>query len=125
MRAELDQIKPAVMLAEWESRDMHRAAFKATYAWFLHEAMHDIVSGKAENLAPLYVYYLWNESAYPREAMRMTGVSNHDMNAREGTPFERYGDGLKAAIVLSVIGEGIPMIYGGQEAGNTKRFAFF
>ncbi len=125
VRAELDLIKPVFMLAEWESRDMHRAAFNATYAWSLQEAMHDIVSGKAQNLAPLYVYYSWNESAYPREAMRMIGVSNHDMNAWEGTPFERYGDGLKPAVVLSVVGEGIPMIYSGQEAGNTKRLAFF
>ena len=39
--------------------------------------------------------------------MRMTFVSNHDKNAWEGTEFEQFGDGLKTAMVLSVIGEGI------------------
>jgi glycosidase len=57
--------------------------------------------------------------------MRMTFVSNHDKNSWDGTEFEEFGAGLEAAIVLSVVGEGIPLIYNGQEAGNTKRLAFF
>ena len=57
--------------------------------------------------------------------MRMTFVSNHDKNAWDGTEFEQFGPGLEAAIVLSVVGEGMPLIYNGQEAGNTKRLAFF
>jgi glycosidase len=57
--------------------------------------------------------------------MRMTFVSNHDKNAWEGTMYEQFGDGLEAAIALSVVGEGMPLIYNGQEAGNTKRLAFF
>lgn len=55
----------------------------------------------------------------------MTFVSNHDKNAWEGTEFEQFGQGLKAAIVLSVVGEGMPLIYNGQEACNTKRLQFF
>ena len=57
--------------------------------------------------------------------MRMTFVSNHDKNAWEGTEFEQFGDALEAAIVLSVVGEGMPLIYNGQEAGNDKRLEFF
>ena len=52
-------------------------------------------------------------------------MTNHDKNAWEGTQFETFGDALPAAIVLSVVGDGIPLIYNGQEAGNTKRLAFF
>ncbi|OYU99887.1 MAG: alpha-amlyase, partial [Verrucomicrobiales bacterium VVV1] len=33
--------------------------------------------------------------------------------------------GLEAAIVLSVVGEGMPLIYNGQEAGYNKRLEFF
>ena len=55
----------------------------------------------------------------------MTFVSNHDKNAWDGTMWEQFGDGLEAAIVLSVVGEGMPLIYNGQEAGNEKRLAFF
>jgi 1,4-alpha-glucan branching enzyme len=36
-----------------------------------------------------------------------------------------FGPAVEAAIVLSFTGDGIPMIYNGQEAGNTKRLQFF
>jgi glycosidase len=124
LRVELDAIKPVFMLAEWDSRDLHAHAFDMTYAWSWNESMHNICTGKADVNA-LYVYYSWNESAYPENSMRMTFVSNHDKNAWEGTMYEQFGDGLEAAIALSVIGEGMPLIYNGQEAGNDKRLAFF
>lgn len=123
-RKELDEIKPVFMLAEWESRDLHAKAFDMTYAWDWNEKLHNICMGKAD-VNQLYIYYSWNESAYPKEALRMTFVSNHDKNAWEGTMFEQFGKGLENAIVLSVIGEGVPLIYNGQEAGSNKRLAFF
>jgi len=123
-RKELDAIKPVFMLAEWEARDLHARAFDMTYAWSWNEAMHKICTGLADVNA-LYVYYSWNESSFPENTLRMTFVSNHDKNAWEGTMWEQFGDGLNAAIVLSVVGEGMPLIYNGQEAGNKKRFAFF
>ena len=124
VRKELDAIKPVFMLAEWESRDLHAEAFDMTYAWSWNEAMHRICKGMA-NVSSLYIYYSWNESAFPANSMRMTFVSNHDKNAWEGTMWEQFGEGLEAAIVLSVVGEGMPLIYNGQEAGNKKRLEFF
>jgi glycosidase len=124
LRAELDAIKPVFMLAEWESRDLHEYAFDMTYAWSWTEAVEGIVKGH-QPLSKLFVYYSWNESAFPPGALRMTQVSNHDMNAWDGSALERFGDGIEAAIVLSVVGEGLPLIYNGQEAGNTRRLEFF
>ncbi|WP_242121151.1 alpha-amylase family glycosyl hydrolase [Aestuariivivens sediminicola] len=123
-RKELDAVKPVFMLAEWESRDLHAEAFDMTYAWSWNETVHRICKGDAD-VNGLYIYYSWNESAFPENAYRMTFVSNHDKNAWEGTMWEQFGDGLNAAIVLSVVGEGMPLIYNGQEAGNTKRLLFF
>jgi glycosidase len=123
-RRQLDAIKPVFMLAEWEMRDMHYAAFDATYAWTWKDAMQSIAAGRADTGA-LYGFYSWNDSAYPREAMRMTYTSNHDQNAWEGTEYEKYGPMREAAIVLSVTGEGMPLIYNGQEVGNPRRLAFF
>ncbi len=125
LRKELDEIKPVFMLAEWESRDLHEHAFDMTYAWTWYEKMEQIAQGKAKDLGGLFVYYSWNESSFPKDAIRMVGVSNHDKNAWEGTEFELFGKGLQAAMVLSVVGEGMPMIYNGQEAGNPKRLKFF
>jgi glycosidase len=124
VRKELDAIKPVFMLAEWESRDLHAEAFDMTYAWTWHDAVEAICRGEAD-LGALFKYYSWNEKAYPHDAFRMTFVTNHDKNAWDGTAFERFGDGLEAAIVLSVTSEGMPLIYNGQEAGNPRRLAFF
>ena len=124
VRQVLDSIKPVFMLAEWESRDLHAKAFDATYAWSWYEAMRRIAAGSAD-VGALATYYSWNEGAFPPNSMRMTFVSNHDKNAWDGTQFEAFGDALDAAIVLSVVGEGIPLIYNGQEAGNPRRLAFF
>lgn len=124
-RKELDQIKPVFMLAEWESRDLHAEAFDMTYAWSWYENMSAVALGKKADLSGLFVYYSWNESSYPKEAMRMTFVSNHDKNAWEGTEFENFGKGLEASMVLSVVGEGMPLVYNGQEAGYNKRLEFF
>lgn len=112
------------LLAEWESRELHTRAFDATYAWTWSEAVHRIAMGRSD-LEPLRVYYAWDDKAWPRDSMRMTFVTNHDINAWEGTEYQRFGDALDAAIVLSVIGTGIPMIYNGQEAGGDKQLAFF
>jgi glycosidase len=124
VRAELDTVKPVFMLAEWESRDLHARAFDATYAWSWYDAMHRIAKGQADTNA-LHGYYSWNENFYPKGALRMTFVSNHDKNSWEGTEFEAFGPALPAAMVLSVVGEGMPMIYNGQEAGNERRLQFF
>lgn len=124
LRRELDAIKPVFMLAEWESRDLHAEAFDMTYAWSWYEAVHKICKVQAD-VSALFNYYAWNEGFYPENIMRMTFVSNHDKNSWEGTEFENFGDGLEAAIVLSVVGEGLPLIYNGQEAGYNKRLQFF
>ena len=83
-----------------------------------------IADGQADTNV-LATFYSWHESAYPREAMRMIYTSNHDQNAWGGTEYEEYGPAREAAIVLSVVGEGIPLIYNGQEVGNQRRLAFF
>ncbi len=124
-RKELDAIKPVFMLGEWESRDLHAEAFDMTYAWTWYDVVREITTGRSKDLGGLFSYYSWNECYYPHDIMRMTFVSNHDKNSWEGTEFEQFGKGLETAIVLSMVGEGMPLIYNGQEAGNTRRLKFF
>lgn len=123
-RRELDAIKPVFMLAEWESRDLHAEAFDMTYSWMWYDCVHNITRERYD-LNALYTFYSHNEKEYPRDAIRMMFVSNHDKNSWEGTEYEQFGDGLEAAIVLSVLGEGMPLIYNGQEAGLHRRLEFF
>ena len=124
VRRELDAIKPVFMLAEWETRDLHAEAFDMTYAWSWYDTMVNIAKGKADAGA-LFGFYAWDEGFFPPGCIRMNFVSNHDKNSWEGTEFEQFGDALPAAIVLSVVGNGMPLLYNGQEAGNTKRLKLF
>ena len=124
VRRELEAIKPVFMLAEWDQRDVHARAFDATYAWDWNNALHDVTMGKAD-VGALFGYYSGNESAWPEDAYRMVYTSNHDQNAWEATEFERFGAGVEAAMALQFVGEGIPSIYNGQEAGNDNRLEFF
>lgn len=123
-REEMEAVKPVFMLGEWQERDLHRRAFDATYAWDWWTTMHNIAQGKADATA-LYGFYSGNESAWPLAAMRMMFTENHDKNAWEATQYEAFGQGLPAAIALSFVGEGIPLIHNGQEACNERRLTFF
>jgi glycosidase len=124
VRQELDAIKPVFLLAEWQATDLHQDAFDATYAWDWYEAAVEATTG-GKGVGALRGFYSTHDNAWPREAMRLTFVSNHDKNSWDGTEFEQFGPGLAAATVLSVVGVGLPLIYNGQEAGNSKRLAFF
>jgi glycosidase len=124
LRSELDAIRPVFMLAEWDTRDLHARAFDMTYGWDWWNALHNVAMGKADAGAVGF-YHHRDENTWPEDGIRMLFVSNHDKNAWEGTPFETFGDAMEIAVVLSVVSKGMPLIYNGQEAGNTKRLAFF
>jgi glycosidase len=123
-RQELEAIKPVFMLAEWEATDLHQDAFDGTYAWEWYTAAVDATRG-GHGVGALRRYYSTLDNAWPRAAMRMTFVSNHDKNSWDGTEFEQFGPGVEAAMALSIVGTGLPLIYNGQEAGSRKRLAFF
>ncbi|MEM6665631.1 MAG: alpha-amylase family glycosyl hydrolase [Pseudomonadota bacterium] len=124
LRVELDKVKPVFMLAEWETPDLHRHAFSATYAWGWKEAMQPIARGEAK-VGALRGYIYGQQNTWPHDAYRLVFSSNHDQNSWDGTASEIYGDALEAVIALAFITEGIPMIYNGQEAGLDHQLAFF
>ena len=124
VRPKLDAIKPVFMLAEWQEPELHEKAFDASYAWRWKEIMQDIVKGKAD-ATDMAGYYTDYQAQWPQGAMRMTYTENHDQNTWDGSTSEIYGDAFEATLALSFIGDGIPLIYNGQEAGNQKRLAFF
>ncbi|QYJ07753.1 alpha-amylase family glycosyl hydrolase [Qipengyuania flava] len=123
-RQRLDAIKPVFLLGEVQQTAFHHKAFDATYAWDWHNTSKDVAHGKG-NATSFYGYYAENESLWPREAMRMTYIENHDSNAWEGTMVENYGPALEAMTALSFTSEGLPLIHNGMEACNAKRLEFF
>lgn len=123
-RAELDQIKPVFMLAEWEARDMHKNAFDMTYSWSLWDKMHAAAKDN-KGIGGLVEYMAHDVSTFPRNAYRMTFVENHDKNSWEGNQFSNFGEALEASIVLTCTVNGMPLIYSGQEAGLDRSLKFF
>ncbi|RYF57368.1 MAG: alpha-amlyase, partial [Cytophagaceae bacterium] len=123
-RKELDAIKPVFMLAEWESRDLHKRAFDMTYSWSLYDQMHNTTMEK-KGIGGLVEYMAHDVSTFPQDGYRMLFTDNHDKNSWTGTPFTQFGKGLEACIVLTGTVNGMPLVYSGQEAGNPKQLTFF
>jgi len=124
VRAELDSVKPVFMLAEWESRDLHKRAFDMTYSWSLWDKMRDAATGK-KGIGGLVEYLAHDVNTFPKGAYRMTFTDNHDKNSWEGNQYSNFGDGLHACMVLASVVNGMPLVYSGQEAGLNRSLKFF
>ena len=124
VRSELDEIKPVFMLAEWESRDLHKKAFDMTYSWTLFDKMKDATTNN-KGIGGLVEYMAHDQNAFPKNGYRMTFTDNHDMNSWNGTPLKNFGAGLNTAIVFSNVINGMPLVYSGQEAGLDRSLKFF
>jgi cyclomaltodextrinase len=124
VRAELDAIKPVFMLAEWESRDLHKNAFDMTYSWSLWDKMI-AVAKEGKSIGGLVEYMAHDVNTFPRDAYRMTFTENHDKNSWEGNQVLNFGDALPASMVLACTVNGMPLVYSGQEAGLDRSLQFF
>ena len=123
-RAELDQIKPVFMLAEWESRDLYKKSFDMTYSWTLWDKLKQATIEK-KGASALFEYMAHDVNSFPFDSYRMTFTDNHDKNSWEGNQFSNFGNGLEAAMVLCSTVNGMPLVYSGQEAGLNRSLAFF
>ncbi|MFL0357016.1 alpha-amylase family glycosyl hydrolase [Erythrobacter sp. GH1-10] len=123
-RAELDAIKPVFMLAEWDAIDLHAKAFDATYGWSWKDRLQQVAEGEG-NAATMRDYYITQKVSWPHAAYRMNYTDNHDQNSWDGVASEIYGPAYEAAIALSFVGPGMPLIYNGQEADLDRQLAFF
>ncbi|WP_181304618.1 alpha-amylase family glycosyl hydrolase [Rufibacter sp. XAAS-G3-1] len=123
-RAELDAVKPVFMLAEWESRDLHKRAFDMTYSWSLWNHLHEVTTGK-KSLGGLVEYMAHDVNSFPKNGYRMTFTENHDKNSWGGNQYTNFGQGLETAMVMASTVSGMPLVYSGQEAGLNRSLKFF
>lgn len=124
VRKELDAIKPVFMLAEWESRDLHKKAFDMTYSWSLWDKLHNVYKDE-KTIGSLVEYMAHHESTFPKDGYRMTFTDNHDKNSWEGNQYSNFGEALEACTVMDCTVAGMPLIYSGQEAGLNRSLKFF
>ena len=123
-RKELEKIKPVFMIAEGEDPALHMDAFDMTYSWELMHLMRKVASGE-ENISAIKQMYQRDFARYPQGHYKMNIVTNHDENSWHGTAEEFFGKGQEAWTVFAATTYGMPMVYSGQEANNTKRLEFF
>jgi glycosidase len=123
-RQELDKTKKVFMLAEAHEFELQEKAFDMTYAWQHKDLFNAIAQGK-KTVKDLDAYLNGEEQQYHPDAYRMLHITNHDLNSWEGTEFVRLGEAVETFLVLSNIMKGMPLMYSGQEAGNTKALDFF
>ena len=116
-RKELDAIKPVFMLAEAEDKELHRKAFDATYNWTLWNILHQIAINNKSVKTLGEAYIAEHVSIFPKEGIRMNFIDNHDKNSWEGNQYSNFGPALKAVTVFTVMMDGTPLVYSGQEAG--------
>jgi cyclomaltodextrinase len=115
-RAALDGAKPELfMLAEWHSADLLTQAFDADYAWPFHKALSAVFMDGAP-ATKLREVWTAERAALPDGALELRFSDNHD----ERRAIARFGErGALAASVLMFMLDGIPLLYNGQEIGDT------
>jgi glycosidase len=123
-RAELDKTKKVFMLAEADTEAMQVRAFDMTYNWTLYHLLIKVARGQADG-RDIEALYTRPARIYPRGAYRMNFLSDHDENSWNGTDRELYGEGARAMAVIAATLPGMPLIYGGEEAGLDHRLSFF
>ena len=123
-RDELNKIKPMFMLAEADKPEHHEHAFDMSYGWDSLAVFKNVAKGTAD-ARDLRQLVTNPPKAFPRDAYRMRFTNNHDVDSWDGSDTELYGPAFKAMAVLAATLPGMPLIYGGQEAGLSKKLEFF
>ncbi len=109
------------MLAEWEDPKFHLNAFHSTYDWTLYHLLKDIYAAKkAANLALEWIEE--KKNLYPQNALPLRFIENHD-EQRSAHKFGRKGYKPFAAFIFSMYG--VPLLYNGQEWGETVKPSLF
>lgn len=122
LRAKVDAVKKVTWMSEG-SDPAYMEVFDYDYAWGFAEALKKF--GEDNDVAQLVKESkdLFSNPAY-KDKGRMVYITNHDLNAYEGSEFRRYGDNVLPLTVLSYTIYDMPLIYNGQEIGMDKSMNF-
>ena len=125
-RAVLEKTKPLFWLGEFDPLEApaYLESFDAAYTWTWMHKTADFYSGKT-NLETLKTILHQYGEICSNGNMPLWFTSNHDENSWNGTEYEKYGKMTRSLAVFSFTWNGLPLVYSGQEAPNTKRLEFF
>jgi cyclomaltodextrinase / maltogenic alpha-amylase / neopullulanase len=114
-RAELQQIKPDIMLlAEASKPELLAKAFDIDYDWPLMASLNTILIDGAP-ASDLEATWTRMRREFPRDALHMQVSDDHD----EPRAVARFGvNGALAASALMFTLDGVPLLYNGMEVGD-------
>jgi glycosidase len=123
--AALRAVKPVMMLAEGADPKLHVNAFDLTYAWNTYDILRPLLNG---DLNPADVHFSLRAETwrYPKGALRLRFSSNHDKDMYDAPAAQWFGPAAaRAAAVITTLLPGVPLLYNGQETGNTLPLDLF
>jgi len=124
--AQLKKMKNIFMLAEGDAPYLNKSGFDATYPWDMFHKMIEIAKGERPAFALDSIKYQ-NDTAYPKNALRMYFTSNHDENSWNKADYETMPGAVHApfAVFTQTMVRGVPLIYSGQEEPILRPIEFF
>ena len=115
-----------IMFAESTKKELYSAGFDLTFGWDFYGALKKVYEDGTD-VRGLYPVNLADNNSTPDQTDILRFTTNHDDTAWDDTPIAIF-DGLRgsmAAFVITSYMGGVPLIYSGQEVGNTEKLPFF
>lgn len=129
-RAAIDPIKRIEWMAEadFNSYDPDAPKYEETrqyfdfdYAWRFNSQLDAFVQTKNVDDLRKDCEELFNDARYKESLAKMVYVTNHDLNADDGTEFDRFSHYLYNITALTFTIYDMPLLYNGQEVGDDQR----
>jgi len=115
-----------LLLAEGTRAANFSVGFDYNFGFGFYDALKRVYGASA---APATSFDALNASEYAgatgtQQVVRYT--TNHDVNGSDGTPVALFGGdaGAMSAFVVAACYQGVPMVYNGQESGQTTPITF-
>ena len=126
-RRRIRTIKPdAILLNEGSKAELLGVCFDAMYSFGWHEAMYSVVSGQSD-VALLREKWSVLSQKMPNGGAVMRDIDNHDTvtDWPSRTEVAAGHDGMEAALTVTYLIDGAPMVYCGNELADQKRLSMF
>lgn len=113
-----------LMLAEGTRSANFSAGFDLNFGFSFFGQLKTIYSGQSALIIDGLNSSEYTGATTGKQVVRY--LTNHDVNGSDGTPLELFGgaNGSMAAFAIVAFMKSVPMIYNGQEVGNTTRLTF-
>jgi glycosidase len=125
IRAELDPSGQSLLLMTDDADpEWHYESVDASKAATFDDLLEDVVSGRRQPGA-IDDWVIRERDQYIKTAYRILALSGLRENALNGTVADRFGKSQRVAATLSCTLHGAPLLYTGQEVGNTQALSLY